>query len=229
MACNEEEMRSDEEDQRIRSTKKIKMNEEDKDFSDKDIGDKEQNTVKLSEIDVENKNASIIKKNKQEDATSYKNKLLGINGNETSDSSDEPKIWSGDEESDEELQDMDESQLDPLCPSIPVSTEERMKLCKPWRKAVIIKLLGRKIGYKFLIGRSSRLWSLVGAFELIDLHNDFFLVRLHDPTDYERVMYEGPWMLLGHYLTIQRWKPEFRSLEKSIKRIVAWTEFWISQ
>lgn len=35
-------------------------------------------------------------------------------------------------------------------------------------------------------------------------------------------MYEGPWMILGHYLIVQRWKPEFRPFEESIKRIAAW-------
>lgn len=36
------------------------------------------------------------------------------------------------------------------------------------------------------------------------------------------MLYDGPWTILGHYITIQRWKPEFRPLEESIKRIVAW-------
>lgn len=86
---------------------------------------------------------------------------------------------------------------------------------------MIIKILGWKIGYRFLLGRLSKLWGLVGTFELIDLQNDFFLVCLHDPLDYERVLCDGPWMILDHYLTIQRWRPEFRPVENSIKRIVA--------
>lgn len=57
---------------------------------------------------------------------------------------------------------------------------------------------------------------------MIDLQNEFFLIRFYEPMDYERVMYEGPWMIFGHYLTIRRWKPEFRPFEESIKKISAW-------
>lgn len=101
-------------------------------------------------------------------------------------------------------------------------TEGRKKLCRPCRKEIIIKLLGRKIGYKFLYGRLVKLWNLSGDFKLIDLQNEFFLVRFYEASDYERVLYDGPWMILGHYLIVQRLKLEFRPFEESIKRIVTW-------
>lgn len=40
--------------------------------------------------------------------------------------------------------------------------------------------------------------------------------------DYERVMYNGLWTILGYYLTIQRWKLEFKPFEESIKKIAVW-------
>lgn len=82
--------------------------------------------------------------------------------------------------------------------------------------------MGRRIGYRFLLDRLPKLWNLTGNFELIDIQNEFFLVRFSEALDYERVLYEGQWMIFGHYLTVQRWKPEIRPFEESIKRIAAW-------
>lgn len=88
--------------------------------------------------------------------------------------------------------------MDLHCPSIPITAEERNKLYRSWRKTIIIKLLGRKICYRFLFGRLTKLWNLTGSFELIGLLIEFFLVRF-----YEHVLYDGPLMILGHYLTAE--------------------------
>lgn len=154
---------------------------------------------------------------------SYNNTLLGINGAKYEISSDDPDMWKEDVSTDfEDSQHEEEEMTDPLCPHINITYEERLNLYRPWRKAVIIKLLGRRTEYRFLYGRLAKLWNLGGNFELIDLQNEFFVVRFAEMTDYEKVMYNGPWTILGHYLTIQRWKLEFRPFEESIKRIIVW-------
>lgn len=116
----------------------------------------------------------------------------------------------------------EEDDLDPLCPKIPVSIEERRNLCKPWRRAIIIKLLGRTVGYRYLYARLTKIWNPSSNFELIDLQKEFFVVRFAEKSDYHKVLFDGPSMVLGHYLTGQQWKPEFRPLEESIKKIVVW-------
>lgn len=186
------------------------MNDQDKDW--------------MTGMDEGGNKASLQQGQNSGECISYKNKLLGINGNYDNEFSEEYDPWRNEDESDSKNQEMEDDLMDTLYPSIPVSTEERMKLCKPWRKAVIIKLLGRKIGYRFLLGRLTKLWNLAGSFELIDLQNDFFLVYFHESSDYDRVFFEGPWMVLRHYLTIQRWKPKFRPLEESIKWIATWIQ-----
>lgn len=40
--------------------------------------------------------------------------------------------------------------------------------------------------------------------EIIDLENDYFLIGLSDRKDIKHVFEEGPWMILGHYLTVHR-------------------------
>lgn len=84
-------------------------------------------------------------------SVSYKNILLGVNGaNQDIDSSDELDMWNSEDDSEDDMQDNDLETLNPLCPHIPITTEERKNPCRPWKKAIIIKLLGRRIGYRFL-------------------------------------------------------------------------------
>lgn len=160
------------------------------------------------------------KSGKNGQPVSYKNMLMGINGADYNESSEDSEMWD-DEDSEEESFNEEFKDHDPLCPHINITTEER-KLFKPWRKALIIKLLRRRIGYKFLYSRLSKLWNLSGNFELIDLQNKFFLVRFVEVVDYEQVLYDEPWMIIGHYLTVQRWKLEFKPFESTIKKIAVW-------
>lgn len=155
------------------------------------------NTGSLNEIDENNIHSH--QEITGSEPTSYKSMLLGVNGRDNDCCTEEMDMWDEEDDYEEDMQDEDFEDMDPLCPYIPVTTEERKRLCQPWRKAIIIKVLRRRIGYRFLYGRLAKLWSLVGNFELIDLKNDFFLVRFVEITDYTRVLYDGPWMILGHY------------------------------
>lgn len=218
---------TDEDDQIIRSTKKVKMLGDSSKISD-DVQNVEeqqmvtdQDDISVVHLHIEDETRSISQINKDNIPTSYKNMLLGVNG-EIKSSSEEVESWSDEDGEEVEVQENPIGYVDPFCHVIEISSEEREKLCRPWRKAIIMKVLGRRVGYKTLAGRLSKIWNLTGNFELINLQNDFFLVRFYEPKDYDCVFYEGPWMILGHYITIQRWKPEFRPFEESIKRVAAW-------
>lgn len=151
----------------------------------------------------------IINQTRQEGVThytaSYINTLLGINGsgNYKNNSSGNENQWEDFEDFEDDMLGIEDDNLDPLCPVIPVTSKERRNLCKPWRKAIIIKLLGRTVGYRYLYARLPKIWKLTSNFEMIDLQNNFFVVRFVEKSDYDRVLFDGPWMVLGHYLTIQ--------------------------
>lgn len=117
---------------------------------------------------------------------------------------------------------MFDGQEDPLNLKTHMSKEERVRLCKPCRKVLILRLLGRKIGYKMLQSILLKLWSRVQPYELIDLQNDHFLVRFLEMRNYDFVLNNGHWVLFRHYLTIQKWRPEFNQFENPIKRIAIW-------
>lgn len=54
----------------------------------------------------------------------------------------------------------------------------------------------------------SELLGLELGFEMIDLDHGFFLVRVYK--DYLHVLPNGPWVERGHYLTVCKWRPNFR-------------------
>ncbi|XP_024039221.1 uncharacterized protein LOC112097863 [Citrus clementina] len=97
-----------------------------------------------------------------------------------------------------------------------------MQLVKPWRTVVVIKLLGRMIGYKVLCNRLESLWSGSQGFTVIDLENDFFLVKFKTEDDAQYALTQGPWSILGHYLTVQQWSPRFDCSTETIDSVVAW-------
>ncbi|XP_039002736.1 uncharacterized protein LOC120129249 [Hibiscus syriacus] len=90
------------------------------------------------------------------------------------------------------------------------------------RRSVIVRLLGRAIGYKTLLNRIGVLWQLQGQYQLIDLENDYFLVKFEREEDYVHVLMEGPWTIFGSYLTVQPWSRTFSTLEKHPSQVIVW-------
>ncbi|PPE01913.1 hypothetical protein GOBAR_DD01053 [Gossypium barbadense] len=60
-------------------------------------------------------------------------------------------------------------------PSITFSVRVQKFIERKMARTIVVKLLGRKIGFNALLNKVSSLWSLRCSFQLIDLENDFFL------------------------------------------------------
>ncbi|XP_039058597.1 uncharacterized protein LOC120202198 [Hibiscus syriacus] len=90
------------------------------------------------------------------------------------------------------------------------------------KQVIITRLLGKKIGYKALMNRIQMLWMPIGNFNLIDLDNDYYLVKFENIEDYTRVLTDGPWMIFGSYLTVQPWSRNFNTSEKHPSQVIAW-------
>ncbi|XP_061349017.1 uncharacterized protein LOC133294382 [Gastrolobium bilobum] len=167
---------------------------------------------------------------------SYKDTLLQLNGLKVTDDVEE-RDWF--EELDvhgmeEDVQSNDQD--DPFCPTYRFSKELYKESCRPWKQAVIIKLLGKKVGVKFLLNRLLKMWNLSGTHEFIDMENDYFLFRFADLNDYNFVLEEGPWIVADHYVSVQRWRPLFDPYEDNLKKLAVWIripglpmEFYTSQ
>lgn len=98
-------------------------------------------------------------------------------------------------------------------------------LCEPWRDALVIKLLGKSIGYHTMKDRLSRIWKLQAGFEIMDIGHGFYMAKFDMEGDRMKVMEEGPWMIFDHYLTVQTWTPEFMSPSAKIDKTMVWVRF----
>lgn len=58
------------------------------------------------------------------------------------------------------------------------------------------------------------------------LGHGYYLVRFSNEIDWERVLLEGPWIVLGHYLTVSRWTPFFTASEAMLESTLAWIRFF---
>lgn len=95
-------------------------------------------------------------------------------------------------------------------------------LDKIMEQIVVVKLLGQLIGYKSLLNRIQTLWKPIGSFQVIDIDNDYFLVKFSMSQGYTKVLIEGPWMVYGNYLTIQPSSRDFLMKDKHPSKTVAW-------
>ncbi|CAN1149282.1 hypothetical protein LINPERHAP2_LOCUS16931, partial [Linum perenne] len=109
--------------------------------------------------------------------------------------------------------------------SLKLSKEFKEKLCQPWSNTVVIRLLGKSIGYSYLCNCLRSMWKPLGNMHMIDVDMDCFLVRFGADKDYLKALTGGPWMILDHYLIVQQWNPSFRVSNKLSSKMVVWVRF----
>lgn len=87
---------------------------------------------------------------------------------------------------------------------IGMTREEKIKVRRPWRNSLIIKLISKSIGYHYLWRRIQAMWRIEDEPQLIDLGYDFFIVKVGRREEYEHALLEGPCMIGDNYLHVQR-------------------------
>ncbi|CAL5355906.1 unnamed protein product [Camellia sinensis] len=141
--------------------------------------------------------------------------------------SDNTKLWYQGDSDDEgtTLHEAVDTQIVPDCPRITVLPEELSTLRAPWRKALIVKVLGRAVGYRLLTQRMKQIWQLQHSIDVVDVGEGYYLVRFTCKADYVHVLLDGPWVILGHYLTVSKWRPDFRPLANELPSTMVWIRF----
>lgn len=79
--------------------------------------------------------------------------------------------------------------------------------------ALVFKLLGRKIRYNALLNKVCSLWKPRMRFQLMDIDSDYYLAKFELEEDFNNVVAKGPWVIFGHYLTVQPWSSDFSTLD----------------
>ncbi|KAI5661200.1 hypothetical protein M9H77_20523 [Catharanthus roseus] len=96
---------------------------------------------------------------------------------------------------------------DPLAiqawPFVDIETETYKQLWKPWKRALIVKVLGKSITFKALEQRVKDIWKLPWGCQMIDPEHGYVL----------------------HYLTVARWRPNFRPSTDVIFSTLVWVRF----
>ncbi|MBA0702641.1 hypothetical protein Goari_020437 [Gossypium aridum] len=103
--------------------------------------------------------------------------------------------------------------MEDAMPSIHFSDHVHQTLYESMYRTIVVKLLGRKIGYRALSNRISSLWKPLTPIFIMDLENDYFLVKLQMEVDYIHALTEGAWIVYGYYLTVQPWTEYFSTFQ----------------
>ncbi|KAI9126041.1 hypothetical protein K1719_003459 [Acacia pycnantha] len=93
---------------------------------------------------------------------------------------------------------------------------------RPFRRTLIVKLLGRQPSYSFMVKKLRQIWKRKGQIDIFDLENDFYLVSFQHLDDYMEALTGGPWVILDAYLNVARWRPNFCLENAKIESVVAW-------
>ncbi|CAI0393265.1 unnamed protein product [Linum tenue] len=109
-------------------------------------------------------------------------------------------------------------------PELRISTQFKERLCIPWKKTLVIRLLGRSVSYTYLCSQIRWKWRPKGSMDIMDLNNNSFLVTFSEDQDYLNALTGGPWVILDHYLVVHQWSPSFRTSDKPHKSVVAWVQ-----
>ena len=123
---------------------------------------------------------------------------------------------------DEADSDCEESSLCDGMVVISLSKEEKVRIREPWGNAIIVKTLGWKVGFLFLSTKLRTMWMPSGRMDIIDLGNDFFLIKFELQTDLEVVLKGGLWFVGQQFLAIRKWEPEFKAEEASLSSVAVW-------
>ncbi|KAI9092748.1 hypothetical protein K1719_027545 [Acacia pycnantha] len=101
--------------------------------------------------------------------------------------------------SDDSLSDKDDNE--PICvitedpkrnfPTFSFSEKMRKRLCRVWKQVVIVKLLGKNIGYKLLLSILQKLWAKKGILNLINIGNGFFVAKFSNKEDHLKALTGG--------------------------------------
>ncbi|CAL1412967.1 unnamed protein product [Linum trigynum] len=109
-------------------------------------------------------------------------------------------------------------------PALTISSEFKAKICAPWQRSLVIRLLGLRIGFITLCNRLKSLWRPAENMEIKDLDHDCFLVKLDNEQDYFRALTDGPWVIFDHYLVVQQWTPSFKASDPLPKTNIVWVQ-----
>ncbi|CAN1181082.1 hypothetical protein LINPERHAP2_LOCUS35156 [Linum perenne] len=116
----------------------------------------------------------------------------------------------------------DEGEDDAECPTIRVSKSTVLQARSRWRRALIFRTLGKTFPYGFMTRKIQQLWAKQGGISVWDIGFGHYVAKFMDTEDYERALFEGPWLIGDHYIVAEEWRPNFEPGYSVVNKIRAW-------
>ncbi|CAN1188308.1 hypothetical protein LINPERHAP2_LOCUS39246 [Linum perenne] len=95
-------------------------------------------------------------------------------------------------------------ETNPRCPRIAFTDEEVINFCKPWSRALVVKVLEKSFSFLAMKRRLEFLWARSGPIQVSNLDNRLFLVRFAQEKDYRVAAFGGPCQVtverIGNYI-----------------------------
>lgn len=113
----------------------------------------------------------------------------------------------------------------PLLPKVLVADSVVNKFRVPWDDALIVKLMGKNLGYALMKSKLNSLWKPTCDMDMMDLGHGFYMVKLDDENDRVKAIEGGPWMIFYHCLAVRRWTPESHPEYTKIDKTLVWVRF----
>lgn len=66
------------------------------------------------------------------------------------------------------------------------------------------------------------MWDPRAPIQLMDLENNFFVVRFQDESGYNKALVGGPWIIFGQYLMVRHWSLDFFIIQSGIMAQMVW-------
>lgn len=110
-----------------------------------------------------------------------------------------------------------------LMPMLHVDKKMIEELSTPWKDALVVKILGKNLGFNVMKSRLGGVWKLAGDLDIMDVGNGFYMVMFDSDEDRNKVISGGPWMIFDHYLTVRLWTTKFNAehafIDKTLVRV----------
>lgn len=126
-----------------------------------------------------------------------------------------------------EEQHRDEDDVNIKAWEITVTAKMKCKMAGPWQTSVILKLMGKQLGYRALQSRLAGIWRPIGNMQFIDIGYGFYIMKFEALKDYHHALMDGPWFVGDQYLHVQAWEADFHSCTAKMTTMAVW--IWLEQ
>ncbi|XP_070023256.1 uncharacterized protein [Nicotiana sylvestris] len=76
--------------------------------------------------------------------------------------------------------------------------------------------------HHYLKKKIQDLWNTAEDFSLIDLGEDYYIIKFKKKENMDKAIHLGPWFISGHFLSISRWKPNFLAKNEKLTTSAVW-------